>query len=324
MSVFAIDGSKDTLPATQEIRQEFDPDSGLQYPGKGHYPQCLVSTVYDVFRRLPIARNVVPVDSCERKQVEELLPFIPAGSVTIFDRGYPSYGLICYLLAQYSGYFLFRCPAKATFGAVLAFMKSGKREAMIRISPTGKYLSKIAPEDRKKLKPIRLRVIRLVSDDGTVSVLLTNLYNKKEFPRDEIIDLYFKRWEVESFYRDEKIVMEVETFHSKTCNGVLQELFATTIMTVISRTLMQVSSEVFHERFREPQFKNAIMTLASEAAILAPDDPEQSVEIFQAILEEIYRVRYYRPTRPRPSQPRVTKRSNNKWLIGKAKKTVNA
>ena len=29
---------------------------------------CLVSTVYDVFRRLPLARTVVPVDSSEREQ----------------------------------------------------------------------------------------------------------------------------------------------------------------------------------------------------------------------------------------------------------------
>ncbi len=56
MSVFAFDGSKYTLPATKEIRNAFDPNSGLQYPGKGHYPQCLVTTAYDVFRRIAIAR----------------------------------------------------------------------------------------------------------------------------------------------------------------------------------------------------------------------------------------------------------------------------
>lgn len=49
MSVYAIDGSWYNLPATEEIRREFDPQSGLHHTGKGHYPQCLVSTVYDVF-----------------------------------------------------------------------------------------------------------------------------------------------------------------------------------------------------------------------------------------------------------------------------------
>src|SRR5512143_420703 len=61
LSVFAIDGSIYQLPAAEALRQAFDPNSGLDHPGKGHYPHCLVSTVYDVFRRLPIARTVRPI-----------------------------------------------------------------------------------------------------------------------------------------------------------------------------------------------------------------------------------------------------------------------
>jgi hypothetical protein len=52
LSVFAFDGSTYTLPATEAIRQAFDPQSGLAAPGRGHYPQCLVMTAYDVLRRL--------------------------------------------------------------------------------------------------------------------------------------------------------------------------------------------------------------------------------------------------------------------------------
>ena len=73
MSVYAIDGSKYTLPATLEIRQRFDPTSGLATNGKGHYPQCLVSTLYDVLRRLPIARTVMDVSGSERDEAEKLI-----------------------------------------------------------------------------------------------------------------------------------------------------------------------------------------------------------------------------------------------------------
>jgi hypothetical protein len=44
MTVVAFDGSKYNLPASTELRTAFDPESGLDFPGKGHYPQCLVST----------------------------------------------------------------------------------------------------------------------------------------------------------------------------------------------------------------------------------------------------------------------------------------
>jgi hypothetical protein len=323
MSVYGVDGSKFTLPAVKEIREEFDPRSGLQYPGKGHYPQCLVSTVYDVFRRIPIARTVVPVNSSEREEAKQLVPFIPRGSVLLFDRGYPSFELINYLTRRFKGYYVFRCPAKSTFTAVEAFMQSGKEEDEICIDPSGNYLNKIPKKDRQKLHAIRLRIIKLVSPDGLVSVLLTNLLDKEQFPRQEIMYLYFRRWEIETYYRDEKIVLEIEEFHGKTCNSVRQELFAAMIMTVIARTLMVISQALDAEG-REPQFKNAVMTLASEAAVLAPDDAERSIEIFRDILTEIRRVKYYRPKEPRTSQPRVTKRSLNKWAYAKTKKASGA
>lgn len=324
MSVYAVDGSMYDLPATDEIRKEFDPKSGLQYKGKGHYPQCLVSTLYDVFRRLPIARTVVPVNSCEREQAKRLLPHVPLGSVLLFDRGYPSFELIRYLIAEFTGYFIFRCPAKKTFPAVERFIRSSKEEDTIWVDPSDKFLRTIPVRDRKKQIAIKLRIIKLVSPDGTISVLLTNLFSKALFPRHEIINLYFRRWEVESYYRDEKIVLDVETFHGKSCNSIRQELLAAVIMSVISRTLMAFSALTFDNDLAEPQFKNAIMTLASEAAALASSDPERALEIFDGILKDISRVKYYRPKRPRPPQPRVTKKSPGKWATSKQRKQIHA
>ncbi|WP_237671475.1 IS4 family transposase [Desulfomonile tiedjei] len=319
MSTHAIDGSDYTLPAADELRAEFDPESGLGQAGKGHYPQCLVCTLYDVFRRLPIARTVVPVNSSERDQAKHLLPLVPEGSVLLLDRGYPGYEFLSYLLDKFKGYFVIRCPATSTFATVKEFIRSGKSEAEIVIPPTSNYLSQVTAEQRKAAKPIRVRVIRLSNPDGTLSVLLTNLYDKVEFPRQEITDLYFRRWEIESYFRDEKIGLEIEKFHGKTCNSVLQELFAAAIMAVISRTLMAISTQLLGGELGEPQFKNAVMTLASEAAVLAADDPERAIEIFQDILKEIYRVKYYRPNSQRPPQPRVNKQSKNKWLYRRYK-----
>ncbi len=111
MSVFATDGSKYTLPATEVLRTACDSSSGLDTTGKGHYPQCLVSTLYGVFRRLPIARTVVDIHGSEREEAKQLLPSGPAKSVWLFDRGYPSYDL-------------FWSPARCTFPAVETFLAS--------------------------------------------------------------------------------------------------------------------------------------------------------------------------------------------------------
>jgi len=323
MSVIGVDGSKYNLPATPENRLEFDPQSGLDHEGKGHYPQCLVTTAYDVFRRIPVARTVVSIHGSEREEALSLMASIRPGAVLLFDRGYPSYHLICSLRDHYNGYFIFRCPAKSTFPAVEEFVRGGRHEGYILLHPSNSYLDGLSRRQRKKAKVIQLRIIRLVSPDGTVSVLLTNLLNQSRFPGKDIVALYFRRWEIETNYRNEKVVLEIEQFHGKSPNSVRQELYAVAIMSVIARTLMAVTSRVDGSRKTEFQFKNAIMTLAAEAAILAPDDPEKAVRIFSDILAAISRVKYYRPKSPRPSQPRVTKSPPNKWCAGRREKLEN-
>lgn len=313
MSVYAFDGSKFCLPATTELRAEFDLKSGLENNGKGHYPQCLVMTAYDVFRQLPIARAVGTINSSERDLAQSLLSLIPSNSVLLFDRGFPSYPFIKHLRENHKGYYLFRCSAQSTFPAVEEFIEQGKDEDFIILTPSSNFLHRARVKERKKAPLIQLRVIRLENPDGTLSVLLTNLLNKKAFPKEQIIDLYFRRWAIEGHYRNEKSILGLEQFHGKTSNSIRQELFAVLIMTVIARTLMVLASKNLKRDAGQCQFKNAIVVLASEAAVLVPDNPQKAATIFSEILNQISAVKYYRPKTPRPSQPRVTKRAHNKW-----------
>jgi hypothetical protein len=351
MNVYGFDGSKFMLPATPELREEFDPGSGLENEGRGHYPQCLVNVAYDVFRRLPVAQTVVGINGSEREEAKKLICKIPPGNLLMFDRGYPSFEFFKYLNENYEGFYLFRSPASGSFKAVAEFVKSKKKEDVIWLKPPVSYLSKYnstsTAQERKAVSPLELRVVRLQGPDGKLSVILTNLMNKKKFPREEIIKLYFRRWEIESFYRDEKVYLGVDTFHSRTSNGIRQELFAALVMSVIARIMMVIAlppspSTAFFPAPQEqnqdgenlesksevevtvtiplPQFKNAVMTLAAEAAILTPDNAELAVEIFKEVITEIRRVKYYRPITPQPSKPRINKHPPNKWTERKSKR----
>ncbi len=324
LSVYACDGSKYTLPATPELRKAFDPDSGLDKPGKGHYPQALVNTVYDVFRRLPAGRSICPIpDGDERKQALSLLAKLPLACVCLFDRGYPSYAFILALLQQ-PRLFLMRCPGKSTFPAVESFLRSGLEEGWIWLMPSDAFKRGLTQQERETLHPIKLRIIRLTHPDGTVSVLLTNLFDKTAFPRQSIIDLYYRRWAVENHYRDEKVGFEIEHFHSKTANGIQQELFAILIVCVIARvvTAPSVPSESMETDhcLVAPQLKNAVKSFAREAAILVAADPEKALLVFQEMLDDIRRIKYYRPKKRQASKPRVNKGAVNKWQEGRAEK----
>ncbi len=321
MTAVAFDGSKYNLPATSELRAEFDPDSGLDFPGKGHYPQCLVSTAFDVFRRLPLARVISPIhQGNEREDVKTLLPQLPQiPLVLLFDRGYPSYDLIRYLHALPEQHaFVFRCPAQSTFKAVTQFVQSGKADAQIWLDCASQI------REARSVNSIPLRLVRLESPDGTLSVLITNLLNQAQYPAKSLVELYFRRWRIEEQYRDEKTHHEIETFHSRSKNGVKQEMFAIMVMCVIARTLMVLMTEQNPERLCAPQFKNAMRTLASETALLTVKNPDLTLSLFKELLKEIARVKYYPPKQPRKSHPRVSRKPVNKWQQNKAKKMASA
>jgi hypothetical protein len=235
-----------------------------------------------------------------------------------------SFDLISVLRDNHKGYFLFRCPAESTFPAVEAFVRNGRQEDHIALTPSNNYLQRLSAKKRKKAGGIQLRVIRLVSPEGKISVLVTNMLNQSRFQRAQIIQLYFRRWAIEDHYRSEKVALEIEKFHGKTPNSIRQELFAVVIMSVIARTLMVITSRAQGPKAAEFQFKNAVMTLASEAAVLVPDDPETAVVIFSDILKAIARVRYYRSKAARATQPMVTKRPPNKWCNTRREKLRNA
>lgn len=328
LSVFAFDGSKYHLPATEAVRQAFDPHSGLEYPGRGHYPQCLVTTAYDVFRRLPIGRTIWALEEGdERAQAHHLLPLLPSNSLSLFDRGFPSYGFL-HDLHQYPHLYIMRCPATSTFPAVEAFARSGRADTRLWLTPSDTFKRSLPLAQRRTLAPIRLRVIRLEAPDGTVSVLLTNLLDTRRFPRTAIIALYWRRWGVETHYRDEKTLQHIEQFHSHTPDGIRQELFAILIGCVIARTLtaLAVPSESIEtaQSIVRPQLKNALMSFARAAALLTPAHPAKAMVILQELLHTIRQVTYYKPKSPRPSRPRVNKQPANKWQSDRQRKLKEA
>ncbi len=81
---------------------------------------------------------------------------------------------------------------------------------------------------------------------------------------DSLIALYKARWEVENYYRDEKQWLSVEDFMSKSVLGVTQELFATVVMSLITRVSLYLEDQKVENEKREgvPQFYNAITAIS--------------------------------------------------------------
>ncbi len=95
-------------------------------------------------------------------------------------------------------------------------------------------------------------------------------------------------------------------------------------MCVIARTMMTMAIPETLKVKYTPQFKNAVISLALDAAVLTATNPEVAIRIFEEILVEMARVKYYKPRNPRESQPRVSNKPINKWQQNKAKRKADA
>ena len=105
----------------------------------------------------------------------------------------------------------------------------------------------------------------------------------------------------------------IETFHSRTENGIRQKLFVALIVAVISRVLSVMMSDPNYSSKAEPQLKNAIITTAKQAPVLIPCNPDRALYLFKKALVKIKRVLYHPQKKPRPPLPHLSKWPSNKW-----------
>ena len=81
--VYAIDGTKQTLPASDELSDFFEA------PQNAHFPQMAIGVLFDVLAKLPLNYLRAPFNTPERDMALELLKELGPGDLLLLDRGYP-------------------------------------------------------------------------------------------------------------------------------------------------------------------------------------------------------------------------------------------
>ena len=130
--VFAVDGSKIHLP--RRLR-----DDGYRCPSdRSHYPQGLLSTLFQLRSRLPFDLDL----SChenERRAARDHLRALRPGDVVVFDRGYYSFALL-HACARRGLHPVFRLQANAS-GLVRDFIHSDDADRTVTVEPTARPAS---------------------------------------------------------------------------------------------------------------------------------------------------------------------------------------
>lgn len=253
--VLACDGSRIALPDVDEVGVLY----GYFHSASGErlYPGAKASIFQDVLN------NITVCASLDKKDMDERYAFADsfeeanrrAGGKTIMtlDRGYFSY-LLMYLMISSGQPFVMKAR-KAPWRT--SFLKSGKQEDIVKITPshaTSVYSN--AQWKKEKDKTLRIRRVRFEHPDGSVDVLITNLYDTRAVTSDDIISLYRMRWGAETAYGVYKNDEALELFSSFRPDGLLQDFHAAIIMYNLA-SIMAMACEVA-KKGRKPDMNVAI------------------------------------------------------------------
>lgn len=211
LHLYATDGFEMTLPRTQDIVEggykgrRLSTDNGAK--GETYYPHMYTVHTYDILSRTTKA-FYGSIANHETKGAVANIKELEPRSMTLYDRAFCNSKIINAHFEYRSFFFIRFKSGKAIPKEIQRFIESNKTQDSFLWEENHErriYLFKI--KNKKQKQP---------------HIYATNY---KGLTLEEAEALYRLRWEVETGFRDLVNTLAIEQWHSKTENGILQEIY---------------------------------------------------------------------------------------------------
>ena len=253
LRVLAVDGSFVSLPQTKKLKSYYGEAKNNTATGVA---QARVSVLYDVLNKMVLDGSLAPLKIGERELAEGHLTKCGLGDLIIYDRGYPSYAFI-HRHIQYNIEYLIR--VKTSFSNLTqSFIDSNAKSKVVDILPGKNAFISDKPYNRKT--PIKLRLVRIDLPSGEVELLMTSLIDTRKYPNKIFKKLYFKRWNVESFYDELKNKLKLEYFSGQSPQNILQDFYAALFISNVQTIIVNDLTDEIHSETKSRKYKYKVNT----------------------------------------------------------------
>ncbi len=239
--LLSIDGSTAYLINDKDLAEEFKGGSNQH----GKYVIARYVKMYDTLNKITLKANLIPMTKSEREVSYDWAKSIPDDSLTLLDRGFPSFALFYLMLnTGKNKHFIMRCKADFT-NNVKAFVNSAKTTDIIKFSPdyrAVKLLKEYGIEVTSKTY-IMLRIEKIILDNGELEILITSIFDANILTNMEMKVLYNKRWGIETSIGHEKNLFQLELFSSHTKNGIEQDFYSSFLIANIHSLIYEEAQE---------------------------------------------------------------------------------
>lgn len=318
----AIDGSDFELPNTNKVREKYGQVSSKS--GET-IPRSSVSMCYDLLNEYIL--DVVP-EKYRTSEIEMAKKHIQKDqeiskgykSIYVMDRNYVSLEFMIYM-KQNKIKFVSRLQ-RGFYEKEIKAIKN--KDEIVEIEHTKYRMEKRAFNDQnlrniaKKEKSTRARIIKYVLNTGEIEYLITNIEDLKY---EEIIEIYNKRWGIETMYYSLKSKLQIEKFTSSNKTIIEQDLFAGVLVYNMIQTMKnEATEEIEQKKYKHEMKVNeniAIGVFKNEMIyIMLEEDDDKRVKRYDKLCRKI--LKYKIPIR-KDRNYKIEPRINNKNSYNKLK-----
>lgn len=316
--ILAVDGSRITLPNTDELEAKY---GKTKNQSQTSIVQARCSVLYDVENNYVIDGVLAPLAEGERALAIDHLHHCKSGDLLIYDRGYPSYGLIHEHISRGLDYVI---RVKSAFSQLIMDFESSKKKSQLANIFPGKN-TKISDKPYDRDSPIKVRLVRVDLPSGQVEILITSLLSSKTYTHRIFKALYAKRWGVETFYDELKVKLKIENFSGYSPKSILQDFYATLFVSNIQTLIVSELEEEMAKEIQTRKYKYKINKNLSygflKNRIIGLFINEEDIKTVISELKELFK-KHLVPIRPNRSNKRETGkyRSRMKPVITKNQK----
>lgn len=225
--LIAIDGSTAFLISTDEANTVYK-GARNKY---GSYPLCRFMKMHDVLNNITLKVDMLTMEGSERKCAYKWVDAIPDNSLTLFDRGFPSFTLFFLLQnCEKPKAFIARCKLDFS-NSIKAFAASAGKSQMISFYADERARAILLSHGYMVSKDacITLRAEKILLPNGITEVLITSITDTKILSSQELKLLYKQRWGIETAIGREKNLLQLENYSSHLLQGIEQDFYATFI-----------------------------------------------------------------------------------------------
>lgn len=236
LNLLGVDGVVWRTEDTEDNRNQFG-SASTQF-GDTSYPQIRMVCQMELTSHQLINSVFDGYKTNEMALAESLVATTPDHSLTLFDKGFYSLGLLHrWTNTGQQRHWLIPLKKSTKYEVIKQY---SKHDQLVRLTST--------PQSRKKFADLPDTVeARLISKNikGKQVVILTSMTDVLRFPANDIVDLYSQRWEIELGYREMKqtLLNSEYTLRSKRPDMIEQELWGLLLAYNLIRSVMTAAAK---------------------------------------------------------------------------------